>query len=395
MPRRNLGLQDLKLAHQLVLARVDFNRPMSAGAIADDNRLVATFPTLRYLRERRARTVLCSHLGRPKGKPDARYTLRPIAEQLERLLAASSWAGAGNVGFCPATVGPLAEEMAAKLEPGGFLLLENLRFQPGEEANDPAFARQLAALGELYVDDAFGVAHRAHASNSAVVQFFPQAAAGLLLQRELDYLTRIRDADEHPFLVLLGGAKASDKLPLVTHLAARADQILIGGGMAYTFLRALERGIGDSLVEPERVAAARALLDHARPGQIVLPVDHVLDNGAIVADIPPGAKAFDIGPSTRALFARHIAAARILFWNGPMGVFEKPPFDAGTLAVARAVAACPGVTVAGGGDSVAALRAAGLEDQLDHISTGGGAALEFLAGETLPGLEALTARGPI
>ena len=381
MPK--LSLRDLKLGEELVLLRADFNVPLEDGVITDDNRLQATLPTLRYLRDHGARTVICSHLGRPKGKPDDRFSLRPVAEHLERLLETS-------VGFCPETVGPEAEEMSAKLERGGILVVENLRFQPGEEANDPAFARQLAALGELYVDDAFGAAHRAHASNSAIVQFFPQAAAGLLLEKELAYLSRIREAHEHPFLVLLGGAKASDKLAIVTALARRADQLLIGGGMAYTFLRAQGQEIGASLVEPDRVAEVRALLEKARPGQLVLPVDHVLEDGRVVAQIPPGGKAFDIGPKTRALFAGQIASAKILFWNGPMGVFEKPPFDAGTLAVARAVADCPGVTVAGGGDSVAALRASGLEGELDHISTGGGAALEFLAGDPLPGVEALT-----
>ena len=378
-----LSLRDLNLAEALVLLRADFNVPLDSGVITDDNRLQATLPTLRFLHDHGARTVICSHLGRPKGKPDARCSLRPVAERLEHLLER-------NVGFCPETVGPRAEEMSAKLERGGFLLVENLRFQLGEEANDAGFARQLAALAELYVDDAFGAAHRAHASNSAVTRFFPQAAAGFLLQRELEYLGRIRDAREHPFLVLLGGAKASDKLAIVSSLAQRADQLLVGGGMAYTFLRAQGREIGASLVEPDRIPEVRALLERARPGQIVLPVDHVLDDGRVVETIPPGGKAFDIGPATRELFARHVASARILFWNGPMGVFEKPPFDAGTLAVARAVAECPGVTVAGGGDSVAALRASGLEGKLDHISTGGGASLEFLAGDPLPGVEALT-----
>ncbi len=378
-----LTLAKLELANRLVLARVDYNVPLAAGAVSDDTRIAATLSTLRYLLQHEARVVLCAHLGRPKGKPDLRYSLRPVAERLERLLDR-------NVGFCPETVGPRAAEMAARLETGGVLMVENLRFQPGEEANDPEFARQLAELGEVYVDDAFGAAHRAHASNVGVVRYFPQAAAGLLMQRELEYLGRIRDAHEHPFLVLLGGAKASDKLPLMAHLARRADTLLIGGGMAYTFLQAQGKPVGRSLVQPDLVAAAGQLLAQARPGQILLPEDHVLADGTVVAEIPADGQAMDIGPRTRTKFADAIARARILFWNGPMGVFEQPPLDAGTLAVARAVAACAGTTVAGGGDSIAALRAAGLEDKLSHISTGGGASLEYLAGERLPGVEALS-----
>jgi phosphoglycerate kinase len=378
-----LTLARLDVAQRLALVRVDYNVPLHDGAVADDTRIAATLPTLRTLLQREARLVLCSHLGRPKGKPDPRYSLRPVAERLERLLGR-------NVGFCPKTVGPRAVEMASRLESGGVLLVENLRFQPGEEANDPEFARQLAELGEVYVNDAFGAAHRAHASTVGVVRYFPQAAAGLLMQRELEYLGRVREAKEHPFLVLLGGAKASDKLPLMAHLARRADALLIGGGMAYTFLVAQGQPVGRSLVQPDFVAAAGELLAQARPGQILLPEDHVLADGQVVTEIPPDGQAMDIGPRTRAKFADAIARARILFWNGPMGVFEKPPLDAGTLAVARAVAACAGTTVAGGGDSIAALRAAGLEDKLSHISTGGGASLEYLAGETLPGVEALS-----
>lgn len=380
---RKLSVRDLNLAGELVLTRVDFNVPLEGGVVVDDNRIAATLPTIRYLRDRGARVVLCSHLGRPKGKPDARYSLRPVGERLAQLLDT-------NVGFCPVTVGPEAQEMTSRLEPGGVLLLENLRFQPGEEANSPEFARQLAELGELYVDDAFGAVHRAHASTAGVARLFPQAAAGLLLLRELDFLQRVLDAREHPFLVLMGGAKAGDKLPFLSHLARKADRLLIGGGMAYTFLKAQGQEVGASLLQPEFIEPIRALLAKAAPDQFVLPVDHVLENGEVVATIPPGGKAMDIGPKTQARFAKEIASARILFWNGPMGVFEKPPLDRGTLAVARAVAACEGTTVAGGGDSIAALRAAGLEDKLSHVSTGGGAALEFLAGDPLPGVEALT-----
>ncbi len=378
-----LSVTDLDLDGRLVLLRVDFNVPLQGNQVADDNRLTATLPTLRLLMNKRARVVMCSHLGRPKGKPDPKYSLRPVAEHLERLLGVS-------VGFCPETVGPRAQEMAARLEPGGFLLLENLRYQAAEEANDPEFARQLAELGEVYVNDAFGAAHRAHASTAGVTKYFTQAAAGLLLQKELNYLGKVLAAREHPFVVILGGAKASDKLPLIAHLARQADQLLIGGGMAYTFLKAQGKGIGDSLLQADFVLAAGKLLAEAKPGQFVLPVDHVLEDGTVVTEIPAGRKAMDIGPETRRIFAGHITRARMVFWNGPMGVFEKPPLDAGTLAVAAAVAACAGTTVAGGGDSVAALRAAGVEDKLSHVSTGGGASLEFLSGDVLPGVAALT-----
>jgi len=377
-----LSVNDLEVEGRLVLVRVDYNVPLDGARITDDARIQATLPTLRLLIARGARLVLCAHLGRPKGKVDLRYTLRPVAEHLERLLD-------GNVGFAPQTVGPLAEEMAARLAPGGVVLLENLRFQPGEESNDPAFSRQLAALGDVYVDDAFGAAHRAHASTVGVTALMPQAAAGLLMERELDYLGRVLHGADRPFVVILGGAKISDKLPLIAHLVQRADHLLIGGAMAYTFLKAQGKSIGASLLQADFVDAANKLLRDSG-ARILLPTDHVLEDGRVVQDIPDGAKAFDIGPATRGAFARVIASARMVFWNGPMGMFEKPPFDEGTLAVARAVAASPGLTVAGGGDSVAALHAAGLADRLSHVSTGGGASLEFLSGDTLPGVAALT-----
>ncbi|MGH9476611.1 MAG: phosphoglycerate kinase [Terriglobales bacterium] len=379
-----LTLKQVDVRGRLVLTRVDFNVPLEGRRIVDNSRVVATLPTLRYLMNRGSRVVLCSHLGRPQGKPEERYSLRPVAERLERLLD-------HNVGFCPDTVGPRAEEMAARLDPGHVLLVENLRFHPGEEANDEGFARQLAALGELYVNDAFGAAHRAHASIVGVVRYFPLAAAGLLMQSELEYLGRLLHAREHPFILLLGGAKVSDKLPLLAHLASRADRVLIGGAMAFTFLRALGQSTGDSQVQEDFVEPTRKLLAAHPHGHFVLPVDHVLSTHELVATIPAGGRAMDIGPRTRELFREAILPARMLFWNGPMGVFEEPPLDAGTLAVARAVADCPGTTVAGGGDSIAALRAAGLKDALTHVSTGGGASLEFLAGDPLPGVEALTA----
>ncbi|MGH9465918.1 MAG: phosphoglycerate kinase [Terriglobales bacterium] len=378
-----LGVQVLDVTGRLVLCRVDFNVPLEGSRILDISRIAATLPTLQSLRERGARIVLCSHLGRPNGAHHERLSLRPVAERLEHLIGHS-------VGFCPEAVGPRAEEMAARLEPGHMVVLENLRFYPGEEANDDAFSRQLAALGELYVDDAFGAAHRAHASIVGVTKYFPLAAAGLLMQSELNYLGRLLAAHEHPFVVLLGGAKVSDKLPLMAHLGARADKMLVGGGMAYTFLRAQDQPTGDSLVQENMVAPVRKMLTQFPTDHFLLPVDHVLENGKVVTKIPAHGKAMDIGPRTRQLFADQIATARMLFWNGPMGVFEKPPLDEGTLAMARAAADCPGITVAGGGDSLSALREAGLKDALTHASTGGGASLEFLAGDPLPGVAALT-----
>lgn len=379
-----LSITQMDLPGRLILTRVDFNVPLTpGGAVADDSRITASLPTLRYLSERGARVVLCSHLGRPKGVAEMRYSLRPVAERLEHRIGRS-------VGFCPQLTGSLPREMTTRLERGGLLMLENLRFDPGEERNDPVFAEQLAQLGEAYVNDAFGVAHRAHASTVGVTRFFKQCAAGLLMEREIEFLSRLLAAREHPYLVLLGGAKASDKLPVVANLLGKADRLLIGGGMAYTFLRAQGQAVGASLVQEDFVAAAEEILQRAKPGQVLLPSDHVLDNLEVVREIPPGGKAMDIGPETRERFMAEVARARILFWNGPMGVFEKPPLDAGTLAIARAVAACAGVTVAGGGDSLAALKAAGVEDQLTHISTGGGASLEFLAGTTLPGVAVLT-----
>ncbi len=380
MPK--LSVNDLAVEGRLVLVRVDYNVPLDGARITDDARIQATLPTLRLLKARGARLVLCAHLGRPKGKVDLRYTLRPVAEHLERLLDA-------NVGFSPKTVGPVAAEMAARLAPGGVVLLENLRFQPGEESNDPEFSRQLASLADVYVDDAFGAAHRAHASTVGVPALVPQAAAGLLMERELEYLGRVLHGSERPFVVILGGAKIGDKLPLIAHLVPRADHLLIGGGMAYTFLKAQGKPIGGSLLQADFVAAAKELL-HEFGGKFVLPTDHVLEDATVVQDIPEAAKALDIGPATRDAFARIIAGARMVFWNGPMGMFEKSPFDQGTLAVARAVAASTGLTVAGGGDSVAALHASGLADRLSHVSTGGGASLEFLSGDTLPGVAALT-----
>ena len=398
MPHSFRSLRDLPSQPGRVLVRADFNVPLDHGRVSDDTRIRETLPTLAALHAKGARVILCSHLGRPKGKPDPRYSLRPVAERLSRLLSEHLGRDV-PVGFCPVTVGLEAEEMSQSLEPGGFLLLENLRFQPGEEANDPEFARQLAQLADVYINDAFGSAHRAHASTVGITRHLPLALAGRLMEKELQYLGRALHTPEHPYVVILGGAKISDKIPVLASLARQADVILIGGGMAYTFLAAQGIAIGDSLFEPEQTATARDLLQQSQAGkfQLLLPVDHVVAprlapgvKSEIVTEIPAGQKALDIGPQTRSLYASALAGARMILWNGPMGVFEVPPFDQGTLAVAQAVAATPAVSIVGGGDSVAAVHAVHLADRMSHISTGGGASLEYLSGAVLPGVAALT-----
>ncbi len=401
-----LTLRDIPVAQRRVLVRVDFNVPLDHGGVADDTRIRATLPTLQYLIQQQAKPILCSHLGRPKGKPDSAYTLRPVAERL-RVLLNERLGGDAQVGFCPETVGMQAREMAQALEPGHVLLLENLRFQPQEEANDAGFARELASLAEVYVNDAFGSAHRAHASTVGVTQFLHPAAAGFLMERELRYLGDALGNPRHPFVVILGGAKVADKLPVMESLAHHADVILVGGGMAYTFLAAQGQTVGASLCEPDKFDFARGILARSDAGKhkfrLLLPVDHVvaaqLERGAAhqtVSAIPAGQKALDIGPKTRELYAAEIARAKTIVWNGPMGVFEIPPFDQGTVAIARAVAEASrqgATSIAGGGDSVAAIEAAGVTSQITHISTGGGASLEFLAGVPLPGVTALTNAG--
>lgn len=395
---RILTVKDVPLERKRVLMRVDFNVPLDAGRVADDTRIRETLPTLEYLYRHHASVVLCSHLGRPKGKPDLRYSLQPVAERLRILLDERLGRGV-QVGFCPETVGMQAREMAGALAPGGFLVLENLRFQPQEEANDQAFARQLAELGEIYVTDAFGSAHRAHASTDSVARFLKPAIAGLLMARELEYLGRALQSPDHPFVVVFGGAKIADKIPILEKLAAKADTFLIGGGMAYTFLAAQGQGIGASLFEADQVNTARRLLDRAAAGdfRLLLPIDHVIADkleanvpARVVEDIPAGAKAFDIGPRTLQLFRDELRRARMVLWNGPMGVFETPPFNRGTNEMARILADSPAVTIVGGGDSAAAVNAAGLASRMAHVSTGGGAALEFLSGLTLPGVAVLS-----
>ena len=391
MPK--LGLRELDLADKRVFLRADLNAPLDQGAVADDTRLTAVVPTIRHIVEARGSVVLSSHLGRPKGKPDPRYSLEPVGKRLAEILGCA-------VPLAPDCVGPEVLAHARALEPGGILLLENLRFHPEEEANDDAFARELAALGDCYVNDAFAAAHRAHASIAAITRHLKPAAAGLLMQAELEALGRILESPARPLMAVLGGAKVSDKLTLVENLLARVDALLVGGGMAYTFLRGLGHDVGRSLVEADRIETARRVLESARRRgtPIVLPVDAVaaegLDSpsGRVVGirEIPPDEMGLDIGPATVERFAETLKRARTIVWNGPMGVFEKQPFAAGTLGVARIVADASAFSVIGGGDTVSAIRRAGLEAKIGYISTAGGAFLEFLEGRTLPGVEALT-----
>ncbi len=388
-----LTIAQLDLAKRRVFVRADLNAPLDHGTVTDDTRVRAVVPTIQYALKAGASIVLASHLGRPKGKVAPEFSLRPIAERLDSLLDQ-------HVELAPDCVGAETTERARALSPGQVLLLENLRFHPEEEANDDGFARALAALAECYVNDAFAAAHRAHASIAAITKHLQPAAAGLLMQQELAALGRILESPEKPLVAILGGAKVSDKLTLVEHLLDRVDALLIGGGMAFTFLSALGHAVGRSLVEGEQLETARRTLDAARRRGValVLPVDAVVADGLESAqgravgirEIPAGQMGLDIGPRTVERFTRALSGARTIVWNGPMGVFERPPFAAGTLALARAVAGSPAFTVIGGGDTVAAVTQAGVAERIGYISTAGGAFLEFLEGRTLPGVEALT-----
>ncbi len=388
-----LSIAQLDLGGRRVFLRADLNAPLDAGEVSDDTRLRGVVPTVRHALDHGAAVVLASHLGRPKGAPDPRYSLKPVAERMAALLALP-------VPLAPDCVGAEAESAARALKPGEVLLLENLRFHPEEEQNDDGFARQLAALADVYVNDAFAAAHRAHASIAAITRYLKPAAAGLLMQRELEALGRILEAPARPLVAILGGAKVSDKLALVEHLLARVDALVIGGGMAFTFLRALGHSVGKSLVEPDRIETARAALETARRRgvQIVLPVDAVVADGldspagraVAIREIPAGQMGLDIGPLTVAAFAAVLKTAKTIVWNGPMGVFEKAPFAAGTVALGRAVAESSAFSVIGGGDTVAAVNQAGVADRIGYISTAGGAFLEFLEGRALPGVDALT-----
>ena len=384
-----LSIRDLDLKNKTVFIRVDFNVPLAPGGqeITSDKRIRASLPTIQYALEHGAALILASHLGRPKGKPNPEMSLKPAAARLSELLKKP-------VKMAPDCVGPEVEKM--RPAPGEVLLLENLRFHPEEEKNDPGFSKQLASLCDVYVNDAFGSAHRAHASTVGMIQFVKQAAAGLLMDKELEYLTRATKNPARPSVAILGGAKVSDKIEVIENLMKFVDQILIGGAMAYTFLKAQGKPVGKSLVEADKVDLARQLLERAG-GKILLPQDHVvtpeLKEGAehrVVAEIPDGEMGVDIGPATIQTYTAAIAKAKTIIWNGPMGVFEKPPFDRGTVALAKAVAASGAVSVVGGGDSEKAVKSAGVADKISHISTGGGASLEFLSGIELPGVAALT-----
>jgi len=384
-----LSIKDLDLKNKRLFIRVDFNVPLAPGGqeISSDKRIKASLPTIKYALEQGAGLVLASHLGRPKGKPNPEMSLKPVAKRLEELLGKP-------VKMAPDCVGPAVEAM--KPAPGEILLLENLRFHAEEEKNDPAFAKQLASLCDLYVNDAFGTAHRAHASTVGMIQFVPQAAAGLLMDKELEYLGKATTNPARPCIAILGGAKVSDKIEVIQNLLKFVDKLLIGGAMAYTFMKAQGKPTGNSLVEADKVDLAKEILAASRE-KILLPVDHVvaaeLKEGAAnnaVKVIAEGLMGLDIGPRTIELFSAEIAKAKTIIWNGPMGVFEKPPFDKGTVALAKAVAESGAVSVVGGGDSEKAIKSAGVADKISHISTGGGASLEFLSGIELPGVAALT-----
>lgn len=398
-----LSIRDLDLAHKHVFMRVDFNVPLSedGATITDDTRIRETLPTILYALKHNAKLILASHLGRPKGKVNPKYSLRPVVDRLQALLSA---AGQNSpVAFAPDCVGEVATEMAQKLASGHILLLENLRFHAEEEANDPAFAKQLASLCQIYVNDAFGSAHRAHASTEGITHFVAQSAAGLLIEKELEYLGKALEHPARPFVAIIGGAKVSDKINVIDNLLNKVDAILIGGGMAYTFLRAQGQQIGKSLVEADKLDIATQALEKAKQKGVrfLLPVDHILaDKFAADAqtqtfsgegDFPAEWMGLDIGPKSIELFTNEVAAAKTILWNGPMGVFEMPAFAKGTMAVANAVADnAEAISIIGGGDSVAAVKQAGVADKVKHISTGGGASLEFLKGKKLPGVEALS-----
>jgi phosphoglycerate kinase len=382
-------VKDVDLKDKRVLMRVDFNVPMKDGKVTDDKRIRASLPTIKYILDQGAALILMSHLGRPKSASDSEFSLRPVAEVLSSLLEIP-------VQMAPDTVGSEVETMVKELKPGEVLMLENTRFQEGEENNDLELAKQLSVLGEVYVNDAFGSAHRAHASTEGVARFLP-AVSGFLMEKELDYLGRAVGNPEHPYVAILGGAKISDKIDVVESLLSKADQLIIGGGMANTFLAAKGLNMQDSLVEESAIDTAKSILEKAGD-KLILPVDAVIadkfaeDANIQVVDvdkIPPGWRMMDVGPKTLELYKQALEGAKLIVWNGPVGVFEMPKFAEGTFALAKMLADSGATTVIGGGDSASAVKNAGFAKQMTHVSTGGGASLEFLEGKELPGVAAL------
>jgi len=390
-----LSIADLDLSGKRVFMRVDFNVPLAGGRTTDDTRIEAALPSIRYVAGNGGRLILASHLGRPKGKPEPKYSLKPVAERLAELLGKP-------VQFAPDCIGPEVERLVSELRNGEVLLLENLRFHGEEEKNDPAFAKQLGALCDVYVNDAFGAAHRAHASTAGIARFVKQAAAGFLMQKEIESLNHALTKAEKPYVAIVGGAKISDKIELIENFINIANPILIGGAMAYTFFRAKGLGTGTSLVETDKIDLAKRLLMKAsdKKVSIELPIDHVVAAGLDSVDAhvtsvertPPDRMGLDIGPETIRRYSEIIRQAKTIVWNGPMGVFENPRFAEGTFAIARAVAGAKAFSIVGGGDSAAAVAQSGMESKITHISTGGGASLEFLSGQKLPGVEALSDR---
>jgi phosphoglycerate kinase len=386
-------INDIEVANKRVLVRLDLNVPLENGVVSDDTRIRAALPTVRFLLENNAIPILCSHLGRPKGKPDPKYSLKPVAERLAHLLGC-------RVQLAPDCIGPDAERMAATMPRGDVLLLENLRFHAEEEKNDSEFAQALASLADVYVNDAFGSAHRAHASTVGVTAYLP-AVAGFLMEKELMFLGQALASPSRPFIALLGGAKVSDKIEVIHNLLAKVDWLLIGGGMANTFLKAQGKAVGESLVENDKLDVAESLLREGKE-KLIMPVDVLVADRfdaqaqtriVSVNEVPDGWRILDIGPQTVELFSRHLSSARTVVWNGPMGVFEMEPFSAGTFAMAHALAQLNrATTIVGGGDSASAVERAGFAGQISHISTGGGASLEFLEGKELPGVACLDAQ---